>query len=361
MSTRNARGETLIDQAGPLHKSDGTLACPGYATSLLLDYRRKKVKAPAWRIKEWDYYLVNDDEFAVALTLSDLGYAGLVSVSVIDFAKAAYKTTSVVTPFPLGRFRLPETSGSGVSAFENARASLRFEAADGTRRLRALFRRFDGDEDLSFDAVLDSEPQDSMVIATPWAEDPLAFYYNQKIVGMRAQGSLKKGQLVHGFAPDNSFGLLDWGRGVWTRDNTWFWAVAQGWQGDGDAPRRVGLNLGYGFGDTSAASENMAFVGGVASKLGRVDFGIPEKRPGARKVADRYDLMAPWNVTDDEGRLNLTFTPLLDRIDYMDFKLIRSDQHQVFGTFDGTVVLDDGSTLAIENLKGSAEVIHNVY
>ena len=47
--------------------------------------------------------------------------------------------------------------------------------------------------------------------------------------------------------------------------------------------------------------------------------------------------------------------------DYMDFKLIRSDQHQVFGTFDGTVVLDDGTRFPIEGLRGSAEVIHNVY
>ena len=66
-------------------------------------------------------------------------------------------------------------------------------------------------------------------------------------------------------------------------------------------------------------------------------------------------------MTDGEGRLDLMFTPAIDRIDYMDFKLIRSDQHQVFGTFDGTVVLDDGTRFPIEGLRGSAEVIHNVY
>ena len=89
MAMQDERGETRIDQPGPLHNGDGTLACPGYATSLLLEYHRKNVKASAWRIKEWDYYLVNDDEYAVALTLSDMGYAGLVSVSLIDFAQAA--------------------------------------------------------------------------------------------------------------------------------------------------------------------------------------------------------------------------------------------------------------------------------
>ena len=351
--------EKRLEGPGPLHRLDGALSACGWATQLELAYDRTRIKAPGWRIKEWDYYLVNDGAYAVALTLSDMGYAGLVSVSLIDFAQAAYKTTSVITPFPFGRFHLPESSASGVSSFENSRVALSFEAADGQRRLRATFRRFDGDEDLTFEALLDEEPRDSMVISTPWAEDPLAFYYNQKIVAMQARGSFKKGLLVHGFCPENSFGLLDWGRGVWTRDNTWYWAVAQGWQ-DG---RRFGLNLGYGFGDTSAASENMVFIDGAAHKLHRVDFGIPQKTGGAhaKKTADRYQLMQPWHMTDDEGRLDLVFTPLLDRVDWMDFKLIRSDQHQVFGRFDGAVTLDDGSTLPVSNLLGSAEVIHNVY
>ena len=299
MAMQDERGETRIDQPGPLHNGDGTLACPGYATSLLLEYHRKNVKASAWRIKEWDYYLVNDDEYAVALTLSDMGYAGLVSVSLIDFAQAAYKTTSVITPFPFGRFHLPESSASGVSSFENSRVALSFEAADGQRRLRATFRRFDGDEDLTFEALLDEEPRDTMVIATPWAEDELAFYYNQKIVAMQVRGSFKKGTLVHGFRPENSFGLLDWGRGVWTRDNTWFWAVGQGWQhgpvhkqgkagarlsgaSQAGGRHRFGLNLGYGFGDTSAASENMAFVDARPSSWGGSISAFP--RSGATRA-----------------------------------------------------------------------------
>ena len=345
------------------------LAEQGWATSLVRAYDRSCIKAPRWRIKEWDYYLINDDEYAVAFTLSDLGYVGLISASVIELVQGTYKTTSVITPFPLGRFRLPSSSEEGVSTFENGRVHFRFEVKDGVRKIHAQFARFDGDEDLTFDAVLDDEPQDSMVIVTPWEEDKHAFYYNQKIVAMRARGSFKKGMVVHGFSPDNSFGLLDWGRGVWTRDNTWYWAVAQGWQngrgsaGPSSSAHRVGLNLGYGFGDTSAASENMFFLDGVVHKLHRVDFGVPEKSgaENARKLQDCFDLIAPWHVTDDEGRLELVFTPQLDRVDYMNFALVRTDQHQVFGLFSGTIILDDGTAFEIKDLQGSAEVVHNVY
>lgn len=358
--------EHRIETVGPLHRADGSLAEPGYATSLLLNYNRFKVRAPKHRIKEWDYYLVNDDEYAVALTVGDLGYMGLISASVVDLVECWYKTSSVITPLPMGRFSLPERSTEGVTEFKNNRVHLRFEVKEGTRTLRARFDRFDGDEPLHIDAVLDEEPRDSMVIATPWAEDPKAFYYNQKIVGMRAQGSFRKGLTVHGFRPDDSFGLLDWGRGVWTRDNTWFWAVAQGWQ-DGRGNRtvgshRFGLNFGYGFGDTSAASENMAFVDGVAHKLGRVDFGIIDRAGAAEKnVERRFDLMAPWHMTDDEGRLDLVFTPSVDRKDYINLALVITDQHQVFGTLSGKVVLDDGSEFIVEGLHGSAEVVRNKY
>ena len=122
------------------------------------------------------------------------------------------------------------------------------------------------------------------------------------------------------------------------------------------AGRVLGFNLGYGFGDTSAASENMLFVDGVAHKLGRLDFGIPQDDDGT------YRYLEPWHFTDDEGRVDLTFTPLVDRSDLIDVAhLVVSDQHQVFGTFSGTVVLDDGTLLAIDALDGFAERVHNRY
>lgn len=359
MATKNARGETLISQRGPLHDDNGNLRIPGYSTSLVLNYDRKRIKASRLRIKEWDYYLVGDDRYAIALTLSDLGYIGLISASMIDYEKASFVTTSALAVMPLGKFKMPPSSAEGVSKYRSKRVDMRFEAKGGVRTLTTRFAQFDGEEDLTMKVVLDQEPRDSMVIATPWAEDPKAFYYNQKIVGMRAKGSFTKGELTYEFAEDRAFGLLDWGRGVWTHDNMWYWSAAQGIQ-NGCV---FGMNLGYGFGDTSAASENMVFVDGIAHKLGRVDFGIPEKKgvKRAKKIEGMFDLMGPWRMTDDEGRLDLIFTPIVDRMDGMDYKLVSTDQHQVFGRFDGRVVLDDGTEFVIEGLKGFAEAVHNVY
>ena len=350
-------GQVRISEPGPLLGEDGMMRTPGYATSLLLEYDRSRIAANRLRVKEWDYYLVNDGDYALAFTIGDMGYAALVSASLLDFAAGTYVTESTMGVLPLGRLKLPRTSASGITRFADKRVKMSFEVAGGMRLLTVDFADFKDGAPLSVEVVLDAEPRDSMVIATPWLEDDTAFYYNQKIIGMRAIGHFALGELSHDFNPDNSFGLLDWGRGVWTRDNTWYWSAAQGNQ----SGRVFGFNLGYGFGDTSAASENMVFVDGVAHKLGRVDFGIPVREREAATVGERFNLLRPWHLTDDEGRLDLVFTPEIDRSDYMDFKAIISVQHQVFGLFNGWVKLDDGTRFEVRDLRGFAEAVHNRY
>ena len=94
----------------PLLDKNGNIAEPGWARALVSQYRRADIKAARIRIKEWDYYLVSNDTHAVALTIADNGYMGLISASLIDFTKPWEQTTSVMTAFPMGRFKLPESS-----------------------------------------------------------------------------------------------------------------------------------------------------------------------------------------------------------------------------------------------------------
>ena len=113
-----------------------------------------------------------------------------------------------------------------------------------------------------------------------------------------------------------------------------------------------GWNLGYGFGDTSAATENALIYNGRLHKLDHVTFEIPMK--------DRKeDYLSPWRFTSSDGRFEMQFRPVLDRAACTDFKLLKSDQHQVFGTFTGTAVLDDGSALSVRDFFGFAEKVEN--
>ena len=83
----------------PLLNDKGLVSEPGWARKPVWEYQRNRIHAPWFRIKEWDYYLFNTDEFAVAFTISDLGYIGLLSVSYIDLVNASEHTESELVLF----------------------------------------------------------------------------------------------------------------------------------------------------------------------------------------------------------------------------------------------------------------------
>jgi hypothetical protein len=161
---------------------------------------------------------------------------------------------------------------------------------------------------------------------------------------MAAEGELAFAGLKIDFRPETASAVLDWGRGVWTYSNTWYWGSCSS-RLDGHP---FGFNLGYGFGDTKAASENMIFYDGIAHKIDRLLFAIPPR-----------SFLDPWRMTSNDGRFDMTFVPILDRASDMNLIVLRSDQHQVFGRYSGKAVLDSGRELKIENLIGFAEKVRN--
>ena len=55
----------------------------------------------------------------------------------------------------------------------------------------------------------------------------------------------------------------------------------------------------------------------------------------------------------------MQFKSVLDRSALTDFKVLKSDQHQVFGRYSGKVILDDGSELKIKDFFGFIEKVTN--
>ncbi len=336
---------------GILLDENGQLAECGYATSLVRTYDRSHIKAGAHRIKEWDYYCITGQDCILALTIADNSYMSLDSITLIDptpNATAQY-TKSFMGWLTFGKGNLPATSAIGDVKVEKKDYALSFQNDGEKRILEVSVKDFYQGKPLTAHVELNDEPRDSMVIATPFAGHPRHFYYNQKINCLRAKGEVHFGDQVYTFDPSRDLAVLDWGRGVWTYKNTWYWGslstVADG--------HTVGLNLGYGFGDTSAATENMLFVDGIAHKLEHVVFEIPMGPDG------KEDYLKPWRIHDNHGRLDLVFEPILDRASLTSAIVIESDQHQVFGHMTGKAVMDDGQEVRIEKALGFAEKVMN--
>lgn len=344
MSDRNHE----IKKVQPLLKADGSLTEPGWSRSLLQVYDRNAIKAPKFRIKEWDYYLVisNKENAGFAFTISDDGYIGLQSVSLLDFSVPCEHTETVLNAFPMGKLKMPSTSEKGNVEYHDKRLNMEFIKTQGKRRIVGEFKNFRDGKTFKCDITLDEPPMDTMVICKPWKEKKTAFYYNQKINCMRASGTVEFDGRTYTLDPETDFGTLDWGRGVWTYDNTWYWGSGNGVVNG----KPFGFNIGYGFADDSAATENILFYDGKAHKLDEIAFNIPE---------DSYT--KPWTFTSSDGRFEMDFVPIIDRAAKIDVKVIVTDQHQVFGKLSGKAVLDDGTVLEVKDLLCFAEDVHNKY
>ena len=337
--------QNLITEKQALHNNKGELQNPGWAKDLLFEYSREHVKAAKIKIKEWDYYCVLSGNKGAAFTIADNGYLGFVAVTVFDFDTPHEISNSVMIPFPMGRFNMPPSSKQGNVLFQNKQITLKFTRENQARLIEIDYKHFHKKQNLTGKIRL-NQPDllESMVIATPFAKKPKAFYYNQKINCMQAHGELTLGSKTIHFKPTDSYGVLDWGRGVWTYANTWYWGSASGRVNN----KLFGFNIGYGFGNTSAATENTIFYEGKTHKFDQVSFHIPPN-----------DFMKPWKFTSNDARFEMDFTPIIDRHSSTNLVLLKSIQHQVFGRFTGKAVLDTGETIVIKNFLGFAEQVTN--
>jgi hypothetical protein len=250
--------------------------------------------------------------------------------------------------FTKGKFNLPRTSETGEIVLTVKGVTLNIRKKSNKRQLNLYFPRFNKGEGIKAELTLNQDPKmDTMVIATPWKNNPTRFYYNQKINCMPANGIVQKGKKIYYFKGhnDKSYGVLDWGRGVWTRKNRWYWGSASGKLDNGTL---IGWNIGYGFSDRSYASENLIFYNGVGHKLDQVLFHI-----------DKKNYMKPWRFTSNDGRFEMIMEPIVDRNSKANLLLIKSLQHQIFGYFTGYITLDDGTKIKINNLLGFAEEVYN--
>ncbi|MBR3839967.1 MAG: DUF2804 domain-containing protein [Erysipelotrichales bacterium] len=342
--------QTIITEKQDLLTKEGLIKNPGFAFTPVWNYNRENIKAPKWRIKEWDYYLVTSRDYAVAFTISDLAYLGMISVSLLDLKNLKDRTKTMLTALPMGKFNLPRVSNAGVSEYNGKDVQIRVDVVNGKRHLTCRVPNFDNGATFEADLQLTDIYDDTMNIATPWAEKPTCFYYNQKINCIEAEGNVTLGDEVFEFKKGRDYAVLDWGRGVWTYDNTWFWGTGSGVQNG----KTFGFNLGYGFSDRSSASENVIFYDGKGYKLSEVIWDIPKDANG------KYEFMKEWTITSDDNAITGTFKPILDRNALTDVKIIVTDQHQVFGNFSGTVVLD-GEKVEIKDFLCALEVVRNKY
>lgn len=334
-----------ITEETPLLDQDGLLAAHGWARGPLMQYDRALVQSEREdQLREWEYYAVFAPGFAIGLTLADLGLLSFSILTLEDYETgvvhdAIMFADSDALDFPFTPFE--------NTLFEALTGSVEYRFEGDHRTITALAGEPGTDERMEARVRLaDSETVESIAVSHRF-DQPGEFFYENKRVSMPATGTVLVGDTTYDFGDGESFGVLDWGRGVWPDDVRWEWGHFAGLT-DGHL---VGINLGTVHGDDTPGSADAVIVDGVLHKIGQSEWDY-----------DLENLLGPWRFTSVDGRINLTLTPDFDDSTVLALgPPLTLTRWKVHGVIAGTIELDDGSTLQIQGVRGAAEYVEIVW
>ncbi|MEI2716026.1 MAG: DUF2804 domain-containing protein [Candidatus Nanopelagicales bacterium] len=284
------------------------------------------------RTKRWEYWCVQGPDHVLALTVSSIDYLALHTVWFMTYDGVEIDKTAII---PLGRVALPQRSGDGEVGVRSAGVQIRIEPLDDTIRLRAKTDR------ISADVTVTRPPgHESLGVVIPWTDQ--RFQYTVKDNTLPAVGAVVADGVRYRFAADDSYAVLDHGRGRWPYRTTWNWGSASGRQDH----HTIGLQFGGKWTDGTGMTENALCVDGRLHKIGA----------DLTWDYDPDNWLRPWRVRDEtDGRVDVTFAPSFERRARTEAVVIATEVHQCFGTWSGTVSTDTGEVLALHDLRGFAE------
>jgi hypothetical protein len=299
------------------------------------------VKGSFLRKKKWNYWCVTTPDVLFSATISHIDYAAVIFVYILDLKTLQfYERTSTLLLFGKN-VKMPAGVHESVS-YESEEMTIQFKESGQETAIHVLCPNFNGKgKVLEADIVL-TRPDDyeSLNVVVPWSKSRYQFTSKQPTIP--AEGKIVWENKEYQINKENSFGCLDFGRGIWKYHSTWNWASASGVVNG----KRVGLNFGGQWTDGTGQNENGLLVN---DRLHKIHEDIAWEY-------DTDDFMKPWKLsTVGTNRVSLVFTPLYERIASTNALIVQSNVHQMIGYFDGIVVTENGEAIRIKNMLGWAE------
>ncbi|TGK17961.1 DUF2804 domain-containing protein [Leptospira fluminis] len=330
--------ETEIHQQSVLCESRGKLNLNAVGWSKI-PLHRCNLSRHLLRKKKWNYWCFYDQDLLVSFTVSDLDYAGVVFCYWWDRKTGEFEENTVITPFGSGCSLGQTVSNTALFQGENGKFSFSVDDYGSYR----IFIDFHKENRKYIRAELKvGVPQnwETLNVVVPWSRN--RFQYTHKLFGLGVEGSVKIGDKSYEFENDNSFAVLDFGRGVWPYSTKWNWASMSYRPNKKEV---YGVNLGAGWTDGTGTTENALLINGRIYKVpSDVVFEF-----------DRQDHRSPWRIyTKDSKAVELTLRPSLHRKAASNLGLISSTVHQMVGEFEGVLRVGKNEFL-IEGGLGWAE------
>ncbi|MFX0103385.1 MAG: DUF2804 domain-containing protein [Candidatus Hodarchaeota archaeon] len=333
-----------ITEPGDLHDENGHLLQKGWAWKLILKHKRENIKVSSLKIKDWDCYIIYNENYSIGLIIADVGYFGMATFDWIDFKAKENSNGIGLKLFTRGSLNMPPSSEEGDVNFEKGELYMRFVRKGDERILSFQNNDFMKKKGIKGEITLYQDPNmDTCVDVVPF-KNPKQFVYAQKINCMVPTGTVQIGDETFKFMKENgSVAVIDWSRGVFPYKTHWYWGSASTMDFNGTG-KMFGFNLDYGFGLKEYEQKNFILYDGKGHKFDKIEYKFDSK-----------DLTKPWEFTSGDGRFEMTLDPVFDTEIYLNMLFLKTGGQKVWGYFSGDVVLDDGEKLHVDKLFGFAE------
>ncbi len=289
------------------------------------------------RKKKWNYWCIYGEDILFSVTISHLGYAAVCFVYFLEYETQRYFEKTITVPLG-AKVKMPSNVLETIS-FAGSDMNIHIAYLNGDTHLSVTSNNFDGERLYAELTIHHPEEDDSLNVVIPWSRQ--TFHFTAKHHTLPTTGIVKIGDRRYVFNEEESFAVLDFGRGVWPREAAWNWAMAsQRLRG-----RRFGLNFGGKWTDGTGMTENAVFIDGKMIKIH--EDVLFDYNP--------QNFMEPWTVKSKFSEtVDLTFTPFFERVAKTDAKLIRSEIHQMVGYYNGRIRLEN-SSIQIKQMLGCIE------
>ncbi|MEW6185046.1 MAG: DUF2804 domain-containing protein [Thermodesulfobacteriota bacterium] len=283
-----------------------------------------------YRIKRWEYLGLCNNDLIFGLAVIRLGYMCNLFAYLFERQGGRLSEHNILTPGG-GAARFGGNSVSGEIVFQKGETKVRMVSDPETIRVEGTIK---GGLllDLSFRKL--EEPLISLTRV-----GLKGFNYTHKEAGLPVKGKINHPRGTWDIKEDQSFGVRDYTLGYLARQTFWNWASGGGRDREGN---RVGFNLVQGVNETGF-TENAFWINGRRIKVDVVDFRYDDR-----------DLMKPWEIESNDGRVRLRFLPQGCRSARTNTGLVVSKFHQPFGRFDGTLKEGD-RTYTFQEVFGFTE------
>jgi hypothetical protein len=283
-----------------------------------------------YRIKQWQFLGLCNDDIIFGIAVVRIGYMCNMFAYVFDRRSARISEYNIVT-LGGGAANFEGTSMAGVITFQSGKTVVRMTNNPATITLEGSIKG-----ELSFNLSFQKYEEPMICLTRAGMK---GFNYTHKESGITVRGVIRHQGAAWNILEEQSFGVLDSTLGYLARHTYWNWASGGGISKEG---KRIGFNLAQGINETGF-TENVFWVNGRLVKTDVVDFRHND-----------LDIMKPWHIKSNDGRVRLQFLPEGKRTGDTRLGLVESIIHQPFGRFEGTL-LDGDQVCELQNVSGFTE------